>query len=152
MLAATLPTLRRLKAHGKSKRRTRQCGARGKVAIQDVWRWPKNSDFLFPNRYGSGPMKKDIVCHQICKVRKTFVPPKGQSAMFEPNRVRSHSGRHRMINDLKTCGVASDAAMTYARIKDKKTFDRYGQLDQEQSGKVLNKNRGLKRTLENMYS
>lgn len=152
MLAAALPMLRRLKAHGKSKRRTRNCGARGKVVFQDSWKWPKKGQYLFPNRYLNGRLKKDAVCHAIASVRKTFVAPKGCSAMFEPNRVRSHSGRHRMINDLKLSGISADAAMTYARIKDKKTFDKYGQLDQEQSGKVLNRNSGLKRTLKDMYS
>ncbi len=57
-----------------------------------------------------------------------------------------------MINDMKTSAVATDAAMTYARIKHKKTFDKYGKLDQEQSGKLLNQNRVLKKTLKKMYS
>ena len=57
-----------------------------------------------------------------------------------------------MINDLKNNGIPCEAGMTYARIKDKKTYDRYGRMDQEQSGKVLNQNKGLKRTLAAMYS
>lgn len=57
-----------------------------------------------------------------------------------------------MINDLKNNAVPTDAAMTFARIKDKRTFDKYGKLDQVQSGKLLNQNQNLKRTLKTMYS
>ena len=150
LLTAVLPALRRLRSKGKSCRRTRKCGARRAESFKDTWKWPSGNGFLFPNRTGKGHVTKDIVCHAIIKARKNFSPPKAQ--MLNPTRVRSHSGRHRMINDLKTSGVPSDAAMVFARIKHKKTFDKYGQMDQEQSGQVLNRNGQLKRTLKALYS
>ena len=152
ILKPTLPTLHRLRKQGKSRRRTRECGSRGKKQFKDSWTWPSGNAFLFPNRAGTGHIEKDCVCHAITKARKTFVPPANHAAMLEPRRIRSHSGRHRMINDLKNNGIPCEAGMTYARIKDKKTYDRYGKMDQEQSGKVLNQNKGLKRTLAAMYS
>ena len=152
LLGAVLPSLRGLRTKGKSYKRTLKCGARGVKKFQDEWRWPSSGQYLFPNQWGTGPKTKDAVCHAISKARKSFKPPKNQAAMLEPHRIRSHSGRHRMINDMKTSAVATDAAMTYARIKHKKTFDKYGKLDQEQSGKLLNQNRVLKKTLKKMYS
>ena len=152
LLSATLPALRSLRTKGKSRRRTRKFGSRGRVVFTDVWRWPKGNDFLFPNRAGDGHVQKDTVCHAIVKARKSFVAPINLATMLEPNRIRSHSGRHRMINDLKNNGIPCEAGMTYARIKDKKTYDNYGKMDQEQSGRVLNQNKGLKRTLKAMYS
>ena len=65
-------------------------------------------------------MEKDAVCHALVKATKTFTPSLNESAMLDVRRIRSHSGRHRMINDLKACGCPSDAAIVYARIKDKK--------------------------------
>lgn len=154
LLGAVLPTLRKLRAKGKSYKRTVNCGARGVKKFQDEWKWPSpgSGQYLFPNQWGTGPTSKYVVCHAIAKARKSFKPPKNQAAMLEPHRIRSHSGRHRMINDMKTSGVATDAAMTYARIKHKKTFDKYGKLDQEQSGKLLNQNKVLQKTLKNIYS
>lgn len=152
LLSATLPALRSLRAKGKTYKRTRACGARGRVTFQDCWKWPKGQGYLFPNRLNNGHLTKDIACHAIVKARMSFTAPKGLSAMLDTSRIRTHSGRHRMINDLKSSGVPTEAAMLYARIKDRKTFDKYGQLDQEQSGKLLNRNQNLKRTLKQMYS
>ena len=152
MLAPVLPALRQLRAQGKTYHRTRKCGARGTKRIKDMWKWPpKKQQYLFPNQWGTGPKTKDVVAHAITKARKTFQPTKSQACVLETGRIRSHSGRHRMINDLKASSVPPDAAMVFARIKHKKTFDNYGRMDQEQSGKLLNSNNGLKRTLKTMY-
>ena len=146
LLSSCLPVLRRLRQKGRSRKKQRSWGALGKRTFNDQWKWPKKG-YLFPNSTGTGPIKKDIVCHNICKARSSFEPPKG-SVLLSKKSVRSHSGRHRMINDLKSSGVATDAAMVFARIKHKRTFDRYGRLDSDQSAKMLQSNKKLKATLK----
>ena len=89
-------------------------------------------------------MKKDAVCHSIAKARKLFHCDIDGS-------VRSHSGRHRMINDLKASSIPSDAGMMFARIKDKKTWAGYGQLTPLQCSTVLQKNKDLQKTLQKLY-
>lgn len=150
MLSSCLKLLRRLRDHGSSRKKTKSWGACGQRTFKDAWTWPKNGSFLFPNREGTGPMTKDIVCHNITKVRKSFRAPPG-SVLLDPATIRSHSGRHRMINDLKFSGVPCDAAMQYARIKNKRTFERYGRMDAEQSGQILQSNKKLKAALSKIY-
>ena len=134
-----------------SRRRRVQCGSRGCQMITDSWKWPKTNDgLLFPAPRANGkPRKKDVVCHLICKIRKTFVPPPGCNLVLQS--IRSHSGRHRMINDMKASEASCETAMGFARIRDKKTYDGYGKLEDSQVGNALEKNNRLKKELKKLY-
>lgn len=145
LMGAILPTLRKLKKEGKTVRRKRNCGVRGQVSFQDSWMWPSGQKYLFPDRSGKSHLKKDIVCHAIKKIRNTF-PVSGSE------KIRSHSGRHSMINMLKSHNVPADVGMSFARISHKRTYDLYGQLNQLQAGQALNSNVRLKKSLKTMYS
>ena len=150
MLSSVVRTMKSFRDNGVTRRRHRGCGTRGMQYVVDSWKWPKTSQgFLFPSDRSPGkPKSKDSVCHRICKIRKTFRP---KERTFNTERVRSHSGRHRMVNDLKRSDATTEVAMTFARIRDKKTFDRYGQLDDHQVGHCLETNRKLKTALKQVY-
>ena len=144
-MTAILPTLRALKKKGKTVKRKRSCGVRGDVVFKDTWVRPTGQQYLFPDRTGTSHVKKDIVCHAIKKLRESF-PVHGSE------KIRSHSGRHSMINMLKKHNVPADVGMSFARISHKRTYDLYGQLNQLQAGQALNANKGLKRSLQDMCS
>lgn len=144
ILKAILPQLQHLKTRGVKRTRKRNCGARGYESHVDHWKWPKADEYLFPSKRTGNHMKKDAVCHSIAKARKLFHCDIDGS-------VRSHSGRHRMINDLKASSIPSDAGMMFARIKDKKTWAGYGQLTPLQCSTVLQKNKDLQKTLQKLY-
>ena len=145
LLNAILPTLRGLKKNGKSVARKRRCGVRGTVSFKDAWRWPTGQNYLFPDRTGKSHIKKDVVCHALQKVRNSF-------RAMDSHKIRSHSGRHTMINVLKSENVPADAGMAFARISHKRTYDLYGQLNQLQAGQTLNSNKRLKKSLKFVYS
>jgi hypothetical protein len=146
ILSAVLPRLQTLKQRGVKVTRKRQYGARGYQKVVDTWLWPQTPDgFLFPSVHG-GHMKKDAACHSIVKARKNF-----ECSLVDTRRVRSHSGRHRMINDLKSSCIPTDAGMMFARMKDKKTWASYGQLTPTQCSAVLEKNKDLKGALRKVY-
>ena len=83
------------------------------------------------------------MCHMIVKMRKSF-----QAPGVDAQRVRSHSARHTFINDLKRSEVSAEVAMGFARSKDRKTYDAYGELDEEQVGRALDANPKLRRALK----
>ena len=145
LLNAILPTLRRLRKKGKAVVRKRRCGARGTVSFKDEWCWPTGQKFLFPDRTGKSHIKKDVVCHAIQQARKSF-------RVMDSHKIRSHSGRHSMINALKTDNVPADAGMAFARISHKRTYDLYGQMNPLQAGQTLNSNKRLKKSLKAVYS
>ena len=150
MLSSIFPVLSSLKKNGVTRKRKVQCGARGKQVIADTWKWPTTAHgLLFPSpRNPSKPRGKDSVCHLICKIRKSFVCT---DKTLDIKKVRSHSGRHRMVNDLKQSEASTDVAMGFARIRDKKTFDNYGRLHDHQVGHALESNRKLKKALKQTY-
>lgn len=152
-LKSVLPFLRKLKDKGISRRRQRQCGARGQESFQDCWKWPKHQeDFLFPSTNNSKvPKTKDVVAHALIKSRRSFDPPVSLGVVNR-QAIRSHSGRHRMVNDLKASGIPMGVGMAYARIHDEKTYQNYGRLVEDQVGTVLEKSGQLKRTLRSLYS
>ena len=123
-------------------------GMRGQERICDHWKWPSRaSGFLFPSKYKPGrPMSKDVVSHAIVKARRSFNLP-----CVNTESIRSHSGRHRFINDMKMCNVPCEVGMLQSRIKDFKTYQSYGKLNEEQVARSLDKNRSLKRTMETVY-
>jgi hypothetical protein len=116
------------------------------VTFVDQWNWPKNGTYLFPSGRHGGHLKKDSVCHSIVKARKSF-----ECDVADTSKVRSHSGRHRMINDLKSAFIPPDAGMMFARIRDKKTWASYGQLSSAQCRDVLQKNKNLQNRLKKLY-
>ena len=131
LLNAVLPTLRRLRKKGKSLVRNRRCGVRGAMSFKDSWSWPTGQNYLFPDRTGKSHIKKDMVCHAIQKARCSL-------KAMESHKTRSHSGRHTMINTLKSENVLADAGVSFARISHKRTYDDlYCQLDQLQAGNAL---------------
>ena len=151
LMHGCLPLLLRLRKRGKKNSRRLACGGRGEQLVKDSWNWPTGKDYLFPASTTLGHKTKDLVCHALVKARASFVPPGNTTAVLDVNKIRSHSGRHRAINDLKRSGVDADSAMVYARIKHRRTYDNYGRLDQEQCGKALNQNKRLQGTLRRTY-
>ena len=147
ILSAVLSRLQTLKTKGVKKTRRKHCGARGMQKVVDNWAWPAAGEgYLFPSSRTGGHLKKDAVCHRIVQVRKSF-----DCSLIDTTQVRSHSGRHRMINDMKSCSIPMEAGMQFARIRDKKTWASYGQLTPSQCSTVLEKNKTLKGTLKKMY-
>ncbi|CAE7822103.1 unnamed protein product [Symbiodinium sp. CCMP2592] len=154
MLTALVPVLRNLRDHGKSRRRKQHKGARGTVAFADNWAWPKDdAGFLFPStRSDSAELHrvKDSACKAVSRARQSFKPSKKDFVQVE--QIRTHSGRHRMINDLKQAEVPQEIAMKFARISDVRTFIGYGELTDEQAGKNLQDNKTLQKRLVAVYS
>lgn len=94
-------------------------------------------------------MTKDVVAHAIVRARKSFVTPPGLSV--DTNRIRSHSGRHRMINDMKSSQISVEVGMIHSRIKSHKVYQAYGRMSDEQVGHALNSNQSLKKTFKQIY-
>lgn len=153
ILSTVMPKLKHLCAKGVSRKRSRNNGARGVCSYIDRWKWPaKDNDYIFPaTRSDSKEVHrcKDTVCKAIGRLRPSFVPPKNHNV--HTDTIRSHSGRQRMVNDLKSSGIPDEVAMSFARICDKRTFAGYGQLTDEQTGASLEKNKVLKRTMAETY-
>ena len=154
MLSALMPLLKSLRSKGKSKKRSQKKGVRGMVAYFDTWKWPAtDTDFLFPSHRSdakTGHRTKDTVSKSICRLRQTFAPPK--DVFIEAEKIRSHSGRHRAINDMKNANISQHVAMKFARICDVRTFLGYGELTDEQTGASLEKSVPLKNVLQKMYT
>ena len=147
MISSARASLQRLRENGLVARRKRQAGARGQVTVREEWKWPRGDALLFPSSGRPGkPMTKDVVSHAIVRARKTF-----EAQHIDRSRIRSHSGRHRMIQDLKASGVADHVGMAHARTKCVKTYQLYGQLEDTQTAKALESNRKLKATVKQIY-
>ena len=111
-------SLQRLRDNGLVARRKCQAGARGQVTVREEWKWPRGDALLFESEGRPGkPRTKDVVSHAIVCARKTF-----QAERIDRSRIRPHSGRHRMIQDMKVSGVADHVGMAHARIKCVKTL------------------------------
>ena len=124
LLKPALAKLRLLKAHGVNRKRSRSKGMWGRVTFQDKWVFPREPDqLLFPALRADCNTKhinKDTACKAVSRLRATFsIPPKVSVAIVTQN-IRTHSGRHRMVNDMKRCDVAEATAMQYARIVDRR--------------------------------
>ena len=121
VMKAAMNKLRTLRDKGVGKMRQRNKGMWGTVREMDRWKFPKAlDDYLFPaSRSDSHTrhMNKDTACRAVSRIRKSFNPP----GHVETKSIRTHSGRHRMVNDLKRCGVADGSAMHFARIVDRRT-------------------------------
>ncbi|OLQ03028.1 hypothetical protein AK812_SmicGene14072 [Symbiodinium microadriaticum] len=147
IISSSRASLQRLRDKGLVVRRKRQAGARGQVTVREEWKWPRGDALLFESEGRPGkPRTKDVVSHAIVRARKTF-----QAEHIDRSRIRSHSGRHRMIQDMKASGVADHVGMAHARIKSVKTYQSYGQLEDAQTAKALESNRKLKATVKQIY-
>ena len=135
-----------------SRTRTKHAGARGFEKLKDDWKWPKDhGDYLFPSSWSPiCPRNKDVISHAIVKSRKTFQTTPDQG-LVHPETIRSHSGRHRMVNDMKNAGVSMEVGMAFSLIKDKKTYLNYGRLVEDQVGAALENNPVLRKTLKSLY-
>ena len=153
MLKALLPVLKSLRENGKSRRRKRKFGARGMKVVCDTWSWPCEKDsYLFPSQRSDSKKPhccKDTACKAVARARACFKP--GRGLFVETEKIRTHSGQHRMINDMKQAQVPQETAMKYARISDVRTFMGYGALSDEQAASGLNENSKLMASLDTMY-
>lgn len=135
-----------LQEKGIKRRRTTQEGARGTTTWTDHWRWPTHG-FLFPSdRVDSETVcrKKDTVCKAAARLRQSFAEPTEKT-------IRSHSGRHRMVNDLKTSGIPEEVGMLYSRIADRKTYQGYGGVTNDQATSILKKNKALRAMVGQLF-
>ena len=151
MLKGILPALKKLKQKSIRKKRTSKKGCFGVVTAWDVWKWPQDGSYLFPScrTDAKDPVRnKDTCCKAVARLRTAFFP-KGASECGQ--RVRTHSGRHRMINDLKRAQVPDEIGMVFARIHDRKTYLGYGQINAEQTATILSNNKKLTTNLLKMY-
>ena len=125
MLSVIYPKLLALKKSGIKRKRTKCQGARGKVNYMDVWLWPEQAQaHLFRSTRSDSKLvrrNKDAVCRAVCRLRKTFQPD--AKSLCDTHRIRSHSGRHTMVNNFKTSNVHQDVGMRMARISDARTWD-----------------------------
>ena len=103
--------LNKWREHGVSQPRQTKCGSRGTVSWNDVWLWPSqrqkgNKHYLFPSARSDSKAphrNKDTVAKAIRRVAIGF-KPKPDSGV-QVSKIRSHSGRHRAINDLKAANA-----------------------------------------------
>lgn len=151
MIKGVLPILLDLRKKPLKRKRKRNKGFLGCVQEWDTWSWPKDEGLLFPSHRSDASTlrrNKDTACKAVSRLRATFFPKK---AVECTSRIRTHSGRHRMISDLKGSNVGDDAGMIFARIADKRTYHGYGQITCEQTAAILDKNKTLVRSLQTMY-
>jgi hypothetical protein len=117
----------------------------------DTWAWSDN--FLFPSSRSDArsPKRcKDTVCKAISRIRKTFRAQDGTKD-FASCSIRSHSGRHRKINDLKYSGVVQETAAKYAFIDDMRTYEGYGRLNYVQAGAQIAANAQVEALISSCY-
>jgi integrase len=153
MSEAAVQFVRKLQEEGISVNRPKNTGLRGKQDMMDVWHWPKEpEDYLFPASRRDSQQKnrgKDVVARAIRSARRTFQVP--HIPEVQPNRIRSHSGRHRCINDMKQHNVEREVGNKFARIADDGVYERYGKLSAQQAGKKLQQNQDLQVLWKQMY-
>ena len=103
ILNATIPLLRRPKDKGISRWRTKNKGMWGMARVRDQWAWPCGENhYLFPAVRSGCKLphrQKDTACKATSKLRQTFYATSQHHVA--QSTVRSHSGRHRMVNDMK---------------------------------------------------
>ena len=131
----------------------RNTSLRGLQEWSDAWNWPEDPEcFLFPAKRQDSKERrksKDVVAKAIRRTRATFRVP--HIAEVQPNRIRSHSGRHRCINDMKQHNVDREVGKKFARITDDGVYEKYGKLSAEQAGKKLRQNQELQAFWKRMY-
>ncbi|CAE7041219.1 unnamed protein product [Symbiodinium natans] len=120
--------------------RMKKQGNRGIVPVEETWTWPAQG-YLFPATRKDSKLKrrtKDSVAKQIAKLRKNIT-----NATIKKEKVRSHSARHRSINDMKAAGIDHEVGKQYARIRDDGVWAGYGRLSAFQAGTAMHNNHAL---------
>lgn len=150
---AAIVFIHKLRAEGFTVTRQMNTGLRGRQAVNDVWAWPEDPEHhLFPAKRRDSKLvrrTKDTVARAIRRARRTFHVP--HIPEVQPSKIRSHSGRHRCINDMKQHNVDREVGKKYARISDEGVYDRYGKLSAQQAGKKLLQNQELQAFWKHMY-
>ena len=145
--------VRKLQEEGVSVSRVKNTGILGRQTSKDIWNWPEEpEDYLFPStRRDSQQARrtKDTVARAIRNARQTFKVP--HIPEVQPQRIRSHSGRHRCINDMKQHNVEREVGKKFARITDDGVYEKYGKLSAQQAGKKLRQNVELQSFWKQMY-
>ena len=85
----------------------------------------------------------------IRNVRKSFVPPQGCDVQV--GKIRSHSARHRCVNDMKAAGTSREVGKAFSRIATDKVYENYGKLNQQQVKEGLDRCQALQQTWDEMY-
>ena len=150
---AAVAFVRKLQDDGINVNRERNTGVLGHKMVADNWNWPEEpEDYLFPATRRDSTKKrrtKDTVARAIRIARQTFNVP--HIPEVQPNRIRSHSGRHRCINDMKQHNVEREVGKKFARITDDGVYEKYGKLSAAQAGKKLRQNTELQTFWKLMY-
>jgi integrase len=145
--------IQKMQEEGVNIKRHRNTGLRGMQEVRDAWNWPEDPEgLLFPaTRRDSRENRrtKDTVAKAIRKARATFRVPHIPEVL--PHRIRSHSGRHRCINDMKQHNVEREVGKKFARITDDGVYEKYGKLSAQQAGKKLKLNLELQGFWKAMY-
>ena len=135
-------------------------GACDEAFVTETWRWSKG--YLFPRMCdqtqpapggrgqkqpapggrgqkppGGNRITKDTVSKAIIRARKTF---KTTRVDVRTSSIRSHSFRHRWINDAKNANLPKEVAMKYCLIRSDDTYMKvYGKPTMEQAGDIIKK-------------
>ena len=142
LLPAVMQVLLQLQKKGVRQKRARNAGSRGLVHEIDHWKWPEKGP-LFPSTRQDAKShlrNKNTVCKLVSRLRAGFLH-------VTDKPVRSHSGRHSMVNMLRQSGIPDSVAMFYARINDKKTFDKYGCVTDTQAYDILKRSKAFGKLL-----
>ena len=86
----------------------------------------------------------------IRRARGNFAPP--DITAVKVSQIRSHSARHRCINDLKSQNVPQEVGKTFARIASSRVWSGYGKLTEEQAAKNLSSNAKLQELWQSLWS
>ena len=97
-----------------------------------------------------GDSLQDTAAAAIRRARENFVPP--DVTAVKVSQIRSHSARHRCINDMKSQNVPQEVGKTFARIASTKVWANYGKLTEEQAAKSLGQNVKLQELWQSIWS
>ena len=93
---------------------------------------------------------QDTVSAAIRRARASFVPPNVREVKVAS--IRSHSGRHRAVNDLKMHNVKTEVGKRFARISSEAVWANYGKLTAKQAADELLNNKQLQDDWQKIYA
>jgi len=108
-----------------------------KRVFKATWKWKKG--LLFPAERPTAARKHLFVQTVEKAIRRavdgSFI---SKDRSIDVKKIRSHSGKHRYVNDFKVAGVATAAWMPLAEIRHRRTAETvYGPIDIDQAGRML---------------
>ena len=149
---AVAQILLKLKSDGASATRHRKNGARPAKEYQDVWSWSDGPLFPATRPDSRSPMRvKDTACKAIIRIRRSFIAADSTGRAVPTYSIRTHSGRHHKINQMKRNSVPQEAAGKYAAIENEQVYARYGKLTAHQAGSIVAANRGVELAVQSSY-